>query len=118
MSGVAETALEIVPRRRTRMSPLGRITAVVVVLCLAVAVCGPWIAPYPPGSIVSQTVFGPMTWAHPLGTDYLGRDMLSRVLSGARYTIGVALPATLIASGVGTLLGMLAASWGGAADRC
>lgn len=117
MSGVAETALEIVPRRRTRMSPLGRITAVVVVLCLAVAVCGPWIAPYPPGSIVSQTVFGPMTWAHPLGTDYLGRDMLSRVLSGARYTIGVALPATLIASGVGTLLGMLAASWGGAADQ-
>lgn len=58
-----------------------------------------------------------MTWAHPLGTDYLGRDMLSRVLSGARYTIGVALLATLIASGAGTLLGMLAASWGGAADQ-
>lgn len=117
MSGVAETAIEIVPRRRVRMSLLGWIAAVAAVLCLAVAVCGPWIAPYPPGSIVSQTVFGPMTWAHPLGTDYLGRDMLSRVLSGARYTIGVALPATLIASGAGTLLGMLAASWGGAADQ-
>jgi peptide/nickel transport system permease protein len=117
VSGVAETALEIVPRRRARMSLLGWSAAVVVVLCLAVAVCGPWIAPYPSGSIVSQTVFGPMTWAHPLGTDYLGRDILSRVLSGARYTIGVALPATLIASGAGTLLGMLAASWGGAADQ-
>jgi peptide/nickel transport system permease protein len=117
VSGVAETAIEIVPRRRARMSLLGWSAAVVVVLCLAVAVCGPWIAPYPSGSIVSQTVFGPMTWAHPLGTDYLGRDMLSRVLSGARYTIGVALPATLIASGAGTLLGMLAASWGGAADQ-
>ncbi len=117
MSGAAETAIEIMPRRRARMSLLGRIAATVVVLCLALAVCGPWIAPYPAGSIVSQTVFGPMTWAHPLGIDYLGRDMLSRVLSGARYTIGVALPATLIASGAGTLLGMLAASWGGAADQ-
>jgi peptide/nickel transport system permease protein len=117
VSGVVETALEITPRRRARMSLLGRIAAAVVVLCLALAVCGPWIAPYPTGSIVSQTVFGPMTWAHPLGTDYLGRDMLSRVLSGARYTIGVALPATLIASSAGTLLGMLAASWGGAADQ-
>ena len=117
MSGVVETALEITPRRRARMSLLGRIAAAVVVLCLALAVCGPWIAPYPTGSIVSQTVFGPMTWAHPLGTDYLGRDMLSRVLSGARYTIGVALPATLIASSAGTLLGMLAASWGAAADQ-
>ncbi|HEY6434429.1 MAG TPA: ABC transporter permease [Acetobacteraceae bacterium] len=117
MSGVAETAIEILPRRRARMSLLGWIAATVVVLCLALAVCGPWIAPYPAGTIVSQTVFGPMTWAHPLGIDYLGRDMLSRVLSGARYTIGVALPATLIASGSGTLLGMLAASWGGAADQ-
>jgi len=117
VSGVAQTALEITPRRRARMSLLGRIAAVVVVLCLALAVCGPWIAPYPPGSIVSPTVFGPMTWAHALGTDYLGRDMLSRVLSGARYTIGVALPATLIASGAGTMLGMLAASWGAAADQ-
>ncbi len=117
MSGAAETAIEILPRRRPRMSLLGRIAATVVVLCLALAVCGPWIAPYPAGTIVSQTVFGPMTWAHPLGTDYLGRDMLSRVLSGARYTIGVALPATLIASGSGTLLGMLAASWGGVADQ-
>jgi len=117
LSGVAQTALEITPRRRAQMSLLGRIAAVVVVLCLALGVCGPWIAPYPPGSIVSQTVFGPMTWAHPLGIDYLGRDMLSRVLSGARYTIGVALPATLIASGAGTLLGMLAASWRSGADQ-
>ncbi len=117
MSGAAETAIEIVPRRRARMSLLGRVAAAIVLVCLAVAVCGPWIAPYQAGSIVSQTVFGPMTWAHPLGTDYLGRDMLSRVLSGARDTIGVALPATLIASGTGTLLGMLAASWGSAADQ-
>jgi len=117
MSASIEAA-ELAPRRRRgRLSPLGVAAACVVIACLVVAVIGPLIAPYPPGSIVSQTVFGPMTWAHPLGTDYLGRDMLSRVLSGARYTIGVALPATLLASGAGTILGMLAASWGGGADQ-
>jgi peptide/nickel transport system permease protein len=118
MSATIETAIDAVPRRRrARLPVLGRIAGVVVVACLALAVVGPWIAPYPSGSIVSQTVFGPMSWAHPLGTDYLGRDMLSRVLSGARYTIGVALPAAALASSGGTILGMLAASWGGAADQ-
>jgi len=79
-------------------------------------VIGPVIAPYAPGRIVSNHVFGPMTWRDPLGTDYLGRDMLSRVLVGARYTIGVALPATVLASLAGTTFGTLAASRGGAFD--
>ena len=113
MSVTVETAVEVLPgRRRTRWPLLGRIAAVAVIACVGIAIFGPVIAPYAPGKIVSQTVFGSMTWAHPLGTDYLGRDMLSRVLTGARYTIGVALPATLLASFAGTMLGMLAASLG------
>jgi peptide/nickel transport system permease protein len=118
MSITVETAAEVLPRRRRPRWPLlGRVAAVVVIACVGIAIFGPVIAPYKPGNIVSQTVFGPMIWAHPLGTDYLGRDMLSRVLTGARYTIGVALPATVLASFAGTMLGMLAASWGGAADQ-
>lgn len=118
MSASLDNVADMVPRRRrARMPLLGVAAGCVVIACVTLAVIGPLIAPYPSGSIVSQTVFGPMTWAHPLGTDYLGRDMLSRVLSGARYTIGVALPATLLASGAGTILGMLAASWGGGADQ-
>ena len=124
MSGEAARGEEVVAaparvRRRGlagRLSALGIGAAIIVLACLALAVVGPFIAPYPPGQIVSDQVFGPLTAQHPLGIDYLGRDMLSRVLVGARYTIGVALPATLLASLSGTALGMLAASRGGVFD--
>ncbi len=99
-----------------RFPLLGMVMGVIVLACLAVALVGPWIAPYRPGQIVGSQIFGAMTASHPLGTDALGRDMLSRILVGARYTIGVALPATLGASLAGTTLGLLAASQGGAAD--
>lgn len=99
-----------------RLSVAGRIAALIVLFFLMLAVIGPMIAPYPPAAIVSQTLFGPMTWAHPFGTDDLGRDMLSRVLQSARYTIGIALPATAFASFFGTMLGTLAATIGGLGD--
>src|SRR5260221_11920408 len=57
-----------------------------------------------------------MSGRFPLGTDYLGRDMLSRILYGARYTIGVALAATVLACLAGTTLGMAAAAAGGWTD--
>lgn len=61
-------------------------------------------------------VFAPISGAHWLGTDYLGRDMLIRVIDGARYTVGVALLATLVASGTGTALALFAAAVGGRVD--
>jgi peptide/nickel transport system permease protein len=64
------------------------------------------------GDIGGGEVFAPMSTAHWLGTDYLGRDMLARVIEGARYTVGVAFVATLLASGTGTLLALLAAASG------
>jgi len=64
----------------------------------------------------SSAVFAPISALHWLGTDYLGRDMLIRVIDGARSTVGVALLATLFASGVGTTLALLAASHGGLLD--
>ena len=59
-----------------------------------------------------RDVFAPISAAHWLGTDYLGRDMLARVIEGARYTVGVAFVATLLASGTGTVLALLAAASG------
>ena len=103
-------------RRRARPSPIALATGAVVAACFALAVFGPALAPHAEGTIVSRNIFAPMSAAFPFGTDYLGRDMLSRVLFGARFTIGVALPAALLASGAGTLLGMLAAVRGGAID--
>ena len=54
-----------------------------------------------------------MSAAHPFGTDYLGRDMLSRILHGARYTMGVAMVATVLPACGGIALGMLSAAIGG-----
>ncbi|MDA8048960.1 MAG: ABC transporter permease [Rhodospirillales bacterium] len=57
-----------------------------------------------------------MSGRFPLGTDYLGRDVLSLILYGARYTIGLALAATALAAGSGVVLGSLAAASGGTLD--
>jgi peptide/nickel transport system permease protein len=82
---------------------------VMVVFWLTIAVIGPWIAPYKSGALSSMDVFAGSSHAFPLGTDYLGRDMLSRILYGTRYTVGLALAAALLASLIGTFFGLVAA---------
>jgi peptide/nickel transport system permease protein len=109
--GAQATAVqEPAPRGFARRMPVtGLIGLAIVLFWLLMAVAGPLIAPHAIGKIVDTAVFAPASRAFPLGTDYLGRDMLSRVLYGARYTVGVALVATLLASGTGTVLGITAA---------
>jgi len=99
------------PLRRlvSRFSVLGLIGLFIVVFWLAVAFIGPVVAPYKGGAVTSTEIFGSYGPAHWLGTDYLGRDMLSRILFGTQYTVGLALAATLLASGIGTFFGLIAA---------
>jgi peptide/nickel transport system permease protein len=99
------------PRRRVPLA--GLVGAFIVVFWLVMAVAGPWLAAHDSGGVASDAVFAPMSAQYPLGTDYLGRDMLSRILNGAPYTIGVALAAVLVASVGGTTLAMFAAAAGG-----
>lgn len=80
-----------------------------VTLWLFIALFGPSLAPYSVGDIVAYDVFKPLGGEFLLGTDYLGRDVLSRILYGARFTIGIAFAAALLAGTVGTSLGMFAA---------
>jgi peptide/nickel transport system permease protein len=87
----------------------GLIGLALVIFWLLVCLFGPLASPHSVGEIVSYEVFEPMSSLYPLGTDYLGRDMLSRVLLGARYTVGLALIAALLASTAGTALGIFAA---------
>lgn len=94
-------------------SPVGVLAFTVIVLWAAVAIFAPHIAPYPVGKIVDMDYFGPMSTKLWLGSDYLGRDMLSRIIFGARYTLGIALAGVLIASSCGVILGMAAAVVGG-----
>ena len=91
------------------MTMSGLIGAFLVVFWLLIALFGPLLAPHGVGSIVSYEVFEPVSAQYLLGTDYLGRDMFSRVLHGARFTVGLALAAALLASVTGTALGVFAA---------
>jgi len=96
------------PRRR-RHSVLLPGAIALLLAWTALAALGPYLAHHGPGEATNAGVFAPMSAAHPLGTDYLGRDMLSRILHGARYTIGVAMAATLLACICGVTLGIFSA---------
>jgi len=103
------------PARRAWLAGFGvsgLIGLAVLVLWLLAALFGPVLLPQGRSAAGGGAVFAPISAAHWLGTDYLGRDMLARVIDGARYTVGVALVATLLASGIGTLLALLAAASG------
>jgi peptide/nickel transport system permease protein len=99
------------PRRRLPIA--GMAGAVVVGFWALMAVLGPWLAPDDVGSMNGDAVFAPISAQYPLGADFLGRDMLSRILQGAPYTVGVALAAVLVASLGGTALALFAAARGG-----
>ncbi|MGO6907455.1 ABC transporter permease, partial [Rhizobium ruizarguesonis] len=80
-----------------RFNIVGAIGFTVILLWALVAIFAPWIIPYPVGEIIDLDYFGPMSRELWLGSDYLGRDMLSRILMGARYTVGISLAAVTIA---------------------
>ncbi len=98
-----------------RMPWSARLGLALTLLFALLALVGPWIAPYDEARVVGE-VWEPFSRAHPLGTDHLGRDMLSRMLYGARRTIGIALAATCLSFLLGTTLGYLAATLGGWVD--
>lgn len=85
-------------------------------LFLFAALFAPWIAPYGNGEIVGD-VWGPMSATHLLGTDNLGRDLLSRMIYGARITIFIAVAATALSFILGSVLGFTAAVVGGWIDQ-
>jgi peptide/nickel transport system permease protein len=99
-----------------RMNLVGVVGFAIIAFWAIIAIIAPWIVPYPVGEIVDFDYFGPMSQQFWLGSDYLGRDMLSRILMGARYTVGISLVAVTIACFSGVVLGMVAAVSGGWVD--
>lgn len=91
------------------LNKTGLIGLVLVIFWLFIAIFGPVLAPHPVGDIVAYDVFEPLGGSYLLGTDYLGRDVLSRILYGARFTLALALAAALFAGIAGTGLGIFAA---------
>jgi peptide/nickel transport system permease protein len=100
-----------------RRIPLsGAIGLLGVLFYLGMAILAPWIAPHPVAEVVG-TVWEPPSHAFPLGTDNIGRDILSRVIWGAQVTILIAAAATLLAFAIGVVLGFFAAIMRGWIDQ-
>jgi peptide/nickel transport system permease protein len=110
------------PKRKIKLSWAGKTGVVVLIFWAIIVAIGPMIAPYHEGDILDEELFMvpggdeyPDTDFQPpskivyLGTDYLGRDTLSRILFGARTTIGISFIATLWAYAIGVTLGIAAA---------
>ncbi|MEK0430211.1 MAG: hypothetical protein RL139_15 [Gemmatimonadota bacterium] len=97
---------------------LPRGALVVLGAMLAAAALAPWLAPYAPSAQLDPATLAwrPPSLAHPLGTDSFSRDVLSRMLHGARSTLGVAVLAVAVSLTLGTLVGALAATARGGID--
>lgn len=98
--------------RTIRTMPLtALIGLIIIVIYVVVVALAPMIAPYDQAEIVGAQ-FEPWSTAFPLGTDALGRDMLSRLIWGARNTVGIAVATTVLAFALGAVAGLLAAALG------
>ncbi|HCE67122.1 MAG: peptide ABC transporter permease [Geobacteraceae bacterium GWC2_55_20] len=99
--------------KRNRLALFGG--AVVLALFL-ISLAAPLIAPYDPNAINAWKVLSPPSWQNWFGTDELGRDVLSRVLFGARISLKVGFVAVGIAVTIGTVIGLLSGYYSGAVD--
>ena len=86
--------------------------SMVVVLLFIVSILAPWVAPYDPNQMNLQKVLMPPSGAHLFGTDQLGRDVLSRMIWGARISLKVGFVATGIAILIGIILGAVSGYYG------
>ena len=102
--------------RRIVKFPKGRVGMAIVGLYLVAAMIGPMLTPYNPVQQRMSEYLQPASWTHPLGTDEFGRDILARLIHGARISIGIALVASITGLVIGGGLGMLAGYYGRAAD--
>ena len=123
-------AVPALPRRgpvvallvRLRGRNLPWISMTILGLVILAAIGGDAIAPHDPNGLNLAASFRPPFWAangsfeYPLGTDNLGRDILSRIIAGARISIVVALYAIVLAGGIGGLIGMISGYFGGIVD--
>jgi peptide/nickel transport system permease protein len=103
------------PKKKLKLSWTGKIGVVLVAFWVIMAVIGPWVAPFHEADIIGDDSYLPPLSVtegegmHLVGTDYLERDMLSRILWGARNTVGISVVATLLAYLMGVTAGIAAA---------
>ena len=105
-----------------RRNTIGLIGLTILALASIAAIFAPWIAPYPPSQVNLMARLAPPAWAEGgtfanlLGTDNLGRDILSRIIFGAQISLSVGAGAVVIGAMVGSSVGLLAGYFGGWVD--
>src|ERR1700685_2264978 len=101
---------------KARLNAMEMVGALMVVSVLLIALCAAVIGPHDPARAVAPT-FGDPGWpshAFPLGTDQLGRDILSRIIFGARISLTVGVAAMVVTMTIGVAIGLAAGFFGGA----
>lgn len=94
--------------RRLRRDPLGLLGLILVILVVFCGLFADWITPYPPFKISVPDRLSPPSVTHVMGTDNLGRDVLSRIIKGSQIAIMVGVSSILIALAIGLALGLIA----------
>jgi ABC-type dipeptide/oligopeptide/nickel transport system permease subunit len=100
--------------RRLSRNPLALVGAAIVLALALTAVFADQISPYSPTEVNLELYVQPPSAEHPLGTDDVGRDIMSRIIHGARTSLRVSLLSMVIGLVVGTLVGLVAGYYGGA----
>ena len=111
--GLAPVTSAAAPRgagilRQIARDPMGLLGLTLATLLVVTGLFADWLAPYDPIAIDVRNRFAGPSWAHPLGTDNLGRDLLSRVIAGSRIALIVAFCTTFLAMIGGLVLGLIA----------
>lgn len=110
-------AVEPTGRRRLSLDPLTVVAGTICIALIVLAVVGPLLAPYPPAQTdILAASQGPSA-AHLLGTDALGRDILSRLLTGARLSFAGPGMIVVASTAVGTTIAIASAWYGGVFDK-
>ena len=99
-----------------RRKPLGMVSAALLLLLVTTAIFANVLAPYDPLLTQPEARLAPPSWAHPFGTDDIGRDVLSRVIYGSRISLWVGLLAVGIGTLAGALIGLVSGYWEGRLD--
>jgi peptide/nickel transport system permease protein len=98
------------------LTPAVTLCILFLIFVIVVSLFAPWLAPYDEGAILTNESFEPPSELLWLGSDYLGRDLLSRLIFGVRVTLFLAMIITFLSFFVGVTLGFLAAAFGGRID--
>ncbi|HYK13981.1 MAG TPA: ABC transporter permease [Burkholderiales bacterium] len=122
MSTLAPALTYALPARRHPVlqfilhQPLGAGGLVFIVIMALAAIFVPWVTPYDPLTVDYGSMLAAPSWQHWMGTDSFGRDMLTRVIYGARTALAVGFLASFVGSTAGAIIGVVSAYFGGKID--